>query len=139
MMNSLDSAIKLASSGLFAQAQRIQVVSENIANASSTGTTPGADPYQRKTISFEADLDQLGGASAVRVGEIGTDTSDFKLEYAPSHPAADANGYVKMPNVEMTTELADMREASRSYQANIQVIKQARDLVAMTINMLGAS
>jgi flagellar basal-body rod protein FlgC len=139
MTNALGSAIKISSSGLFSQAQRISVVSENIANASSASAAPGGDAYRRKTISFEASLDRLDGERGVRVAEVGVDTSDFKLEYAPSHPAADDKGFVKMPNVDMTIELADMREAARSYQANVQVIKQARELISMTINLLGGA
>lgn len=139
MTNALGSSISIASSGLFAQAQRISVVSENIANASSASSTPGGDAYRRKTISFESSLENVGAGAGVRVADQGIDLSPLKTEYAPSHPGADSQGFVKLPNVDMTIELADMREAARSYQANIQVIKQARELISMTINLLGGA
>ena len=114
----------------------MRVVSENLANAQSTGTTPGSDAYRRKTITFDNELDRVSGATMVRIAGIGTDRSDFRVEHNPSHPAADEAGYVKLPNVNMLVEMADMREASRSYEANLQVIKQAREMVSMTIDLL---
>ena len=138
MSNALGTSLSIASSGLVAQSRRIAVVSENVANASSTSKVPGGDAFRRKTIAFEAQVDDLDGPSAVSVAEIGTDQTPFRLEHNPSHPAADADGNVKLPNVDMSIELADMREAARTYQANVQVIKQARELISMTINMLGA-
>jgi flagellar basal-body rod protein FlgC len=137
--NALGSTIAISSTGLFAQAQRISVVSQNIANASSTSSTPGGDAFRRKMISFEVDPDRIGDGGGVRVAEQSVDTSPFRTEYAPSHPGADEQGFVKMPNVDMAIELADMREAARGYQANVQVIKQARELISMTINLLGGS
>lgn len=113
------------------------VIAENIANASSTSSAPGGDPYRRKTISFESQSERFGDTERLRVSEVGVDPSPFRLEHLPSHPAADERGYVKMPNVNMTIELADMREAARSYQSNVQAIKQAREMISMTINMLG--
>lgn len=107
-----------------------------MANVDSTGKTPGSNPYTRKTISFASELSEEFGAGLVRVDRIGLDKSPFRTEYAPGHPAADANGYVKQPNVNMLIELADMREANRSYEANLQMIKQARELISMTIDML---
>ncbi|MFT3732443.1 MAG: flagellar basal body rod protein FlgC [Hyphomicrobium sp.] len=136
MSDPLISATKAAANGLFAQSTRMRVVSENIANANSTGKTAGADPYQRKTIDFAAVTDEASGADLVQVQDISRDEAPFRTEYMPGHPAADAKGYVKMPNVDMLTELADMREASRSYSANTQVIKQVRDIVNMTIDLL---
>ena len=132
-------SIAIAASGLRAQAGRMRVLSENIANAETAGKTPGADPYQRKTISFDSVADEANGVELVEVGEIGRDASPFRTEYMPGHPAADAKGYVKLPNVDMLTELSDMREASRSYTANTQVIKQVRELVSMTIDLLRPS
>lgn len=114
----------------------MNVVSENLANAESTGATPGADPYRRKTITFENELDRVSGVTLVKVGNIGADRSAFRIEHDPGHPAADAAGFVKRPNVNMLVEMADMREANRSYQANLQVIRQARDMVSMTIDLL---
>jgi len=139
MSDPLISANKAAANGLFAQSTRMRVLSENIANAETTGKTAGADPYQRKTVSFESVTDGMDGVDMVQVDEINRDQAPFRTEYMPGHPAADANGYVKMPNVDMLTELADMREASRSYTANTQVIKQVREIVSMTIDLLRPS
>ena len=102
----------------------------------STGTTPGADPYRRKVVTFEQALDETTGADVVSVNLIIRDQKPFKTEYDPGHPAADATGYVKRPNVEMMIEMADMREASRSYEANLQMIKQARDMASMMVDLL---
>lgn len=129
-------SMKVAASGLEAQSRRMLVVSENLANASSTGKTPGAEPYTRKTVSFESALDDASGANLVQVDRVDTDKKPYRIEYDPSHPAADADGNVKLPNVDMLVELADMRESNRSYEANLQVIKQARSLVSMTIDLL---
>jgi len=135
-MDALTAALKVAASGLGAQSERLRVVSENLANAQSTGTSPGADPYRRKTISFVSELDRSSGASLVSVGAIDRDRSDFPVEFQPGNEAADAKGYVKMPNVNALIEMADMQEANRSYEANLQVIKQARDLISMTIDLM---
>jgi len=135
-MDSLTTALKVAASGLEAQSQRVRVVSENLANAQSTGNTPGAEPYQRKTITFAAALDRASGGSFAEVAEISRDKSAYPLEFHPGHEAADANGMVRMPNVNMLVEMADMREANRSYEANLQVVKQARDLISMTIDLM---
>ncbi|MCV0393746.1 MAG: flagellar basal body rod protein FlgC [Rhizobiaceae bacterium] len=135
-MDPLATALKVSASGLAAQSQRLRVVSENMANAQSTGNAPGAAPYQRKTISFEAALDRASGGSMVEVDRIGRDKSAFPVEYMPGHEAADENGYVRMPNVNVLIEMADAREANRSYEANLQVIRQARDLISMTIELL---
>ncbi|HXE00713.1 MAG TPA: flagellar basal body rod protein FlgC [Hyphomicrobium sp.] len=132
-------AANSASHGLFAQSTRMRVLSENIANADTTGKTPGSDPYRRKTISFRDmvdDGDTGDGVDMVGVDKIARDEAPFRTEYMPGHPAADDKGYVKMPNVDMLVELADMREASRAYTANTQVIKQVRELVSMTIDLL---
>ena len=136
MLDPLQLSTKIAASGLEAQSHRVRVVSENMANANSTGTTPGATPYTRKTISFASELDERLGVNLLRVDRIGYDDSPYKLELSPGHPAADERGYVKYPNVNMLVELADMREANRSYEANLQVMKQARELISMTIDML---
>lgn len=136
MSDPLQSALKIAASGLSAQSTRLRIVSENIANAQSTGKTPDADPYRRKTVSFRTELENSTGAEQVRVAEVGRDTSPFIEQYDPSHPAADARGYVRYPNVNMVVEMADMREANRSYEANLQVVRQARDLISMTIDLL---
>jgi flagellar basal-body rod protein FlgC len=136
MADPLLSSLKIASSGLQAQSTRMRIVSENIANAQTTGTTPGSDPYQRKMVSFQSELDRVSGAQMVSVDKVNRDDSPFLLESDPGNPAANADGYVKMPNVRMLVEMADMREANRSYEANIQVVKQAREIINMTIDLL---
>ncbi|CVI59640.1 flagellar basal body rod protein FlgC [Agrobacterium sp. TS43] len=138
-MDPLSAASKIAGSGLEVQSTRLRIVSENIANARSTGDTPGADPYRRKTITFGSELDRVSGVERVTVKKLGVDRGDFINEYDPGNPAADSNGMVKMPNVNILIEMADMREANRSYDANLQVIRQTRDLVASTIDLLKAS
>lgn len=126
----------LSGAGLEAQSYRLRVVSENIANARSTGRTPGAEPYQRKTIVFGAELDRDLGAMTVRIKTTDLDDSPFVLEHDPSHPAADPDGNVKLPNVNLLTEMADMREANLSYEANRQMMKRARSMISMTIDLL---
>jgi flagellar basal-body rod protein FlgC len=136
MIDPLQASLRIAGSGLEAQSTRLRVVSENMANAESTGSTPGADPFSRKTITFESEMDRAAGTQLVHVKTIGTDTTPFRLEHDPGNPAADKDGMVKLPNVNMLVEMADMREANRSYEANLQVVKQTRDLVSMTIDLL---
>ncbi|MCO5733000.1 flagellar basal body rod protein FlgC [Rhizobium sp. SSA_523] len=138
-MDPLSSSLKIAGSGMEAQATRLRIVSENIANARSTGDTPGADPYRRKTITFGAELDKASGADLVGVKKLGEDKSKFVEEYDPGNPAADDRGMVKMPNVNMLIEMADLREANRNYEANIQTIKQTRELISATLDLLKAS
>ncbi|SFO11824.1 flagellar basal-body rod protein FlgC [Mesorhizobium sp. NFR06] len=135
-MDALTAALKVAASGLGAQSERLRVVSENLANAQSTGNTPGADPYRRKTITFQSEVDRATGGSLVEVSSIARDPSDFPIEFQPGNEAANDKGYVKMPNVNTLVEMADMSEANRSYEANLQVIKQARDLISMTIDLM---
>ena len=136
MLDPLQTSLRIAASGLQAQSMRLRVVSENIANAQSTGPSAGADPYSRKTVSFESEVDRASGANLVQVKSIGVDQAPFKLERDPGNPAADANGMVKMPNVDMLVELADMREANRSYEANLQVAKQSADMLSMTVALM---
>lgn len=136
MGDALISAMKISASGLEAQSMRLRVISENLANAQSTGATPGSDPFRRKTITFGAELDKLSGAELVAVKGVQVDDSPFKLEFDPGNPAADPAGYVKMPNVNLILEMADMREATRSYESNLQVIKQSREMISMTIDLL---
>lgn len=138
-MDPLVASMKVAASGLEAQSTRIRIVSENLANARSTGDTPGADPFRRKTVTFASELDRASGASTVEVERLGFDEGEFSTEYDPGNPAADAKGFVKMPNVNVLVEMADMREANRSYEANLQSIKQSRDLISATIDLLRAS
>ena len=133
-MDPLVAAIKLASSGLHAQSTRARVATENIANAQSTGKTPGSDPYQRKSISFEAEIGAAG--AGVRVDQISESEGAFQLRYDPANPAADARGQVKYPDVDMLVEMADLKEALRSYEANLEIAKRADALVNETIDLL---
>lgn len=139
MIDPLQASMRIAGSGLTANSTRLRVVSENIANARSTGATPGADPYRRKTVTFENALDNASGVSTVQVGSIGNDLTPFTSELDPGNPAADAKGFVKLPNINLIMEMADMRESNRAYEANLQVVKETRDLVAMTIDLLKGS
>ena len=132
----LQASLRIAASGLQAQSTRLRIVSENVANAQSTGPTAGAEPYARRTVSFESALDRASGANLVEVKSVGVDRTPFKLERDPGNPAADAKGMVKMPNVDVLVELADMREANRTYEANLQVAKQSSDLLSQTVNLL---
>jgi len=138
-MDPLVASMKVAASGLEAQSTRIRIVSENLANARSTGDTPGADPFRRKTVTFAAELDRATGGSLVEVERLGFDEGEFTTEFDPGNPAANEQGIVKMPNVNVMIEMADMREANRSYEANLQSIKQSRDLISATIDLLRAS
>ena len=136
-MSDILSAISISASGMKAQGARIRVIAENVANANTTGTTPGADPYQRQTISFKNELDRQAGLRLVEVDSIGRDTeASFGLEYMPDHPAANADGYVKTPNVNTMLEMMDIREAQRSYEANLGLIEQSRSMISRTIDLL---
>jgi flagellar basal-body rod protein FlgC len=138
-MDALEASMKISGSGLQAQSSRLRVVAENMANARSTGASAGANPYVRKTVTFANELDRATGADLVRVSAVGVDRSPFRIEHDPGNPAADANGNVKFPNVNILTEVADMREANRAYEANLQVMKQTRDLLSMTVDLLKGS
>jgi len=132
----LSASLSIAGAGLRAQGARLRVVSENVANADSTATTAGGDPYRRKTISFASTFDRALGADLVKVNKIGLDRADFQLVHDPSHPAADANGYVKRPNVQPLLEMSDMREAGRSFEAGVNVIEQTRSMMNRVIELL---
>lgn len=136
MMDGLSASLGIAASGLEAQSTRLRILSENLANANSTGGTAGSDPYRRKLISFENALNDETGVETVRVADIRGSRVPFPSEFDPTSPAADDQGYVKKPNVNPLVEMADMREANRAYEANLQVMKQARELVSMTIDLL---
>lgn len=136
MIDPLQAALDVSGSGLQAQSRRVLVATENLANLNSTGATPGANPYTRKLITFEPDFDRELGASKVKAGDVIFDRTPYPLQKDPGNPAADGAGYVKFPNVDMLVEMADIREANRSYQANLQVVKQARALITMTIDIL---
>ena len=131
-------SIGIAASGLRAQAGRMRIISENIANADSTGQSPGADPYQRKVATFSSQLDRALDSNVVSLGKVQPDRSDFKIRYEPGHPAADANGYVKYPNVNSLVELTDMRDAQRSYEANLNIVTATRRMIERTLDILKA-
>ena len=128
----------IAASGLRAQAGRMRIISENIANADSTPSAPGANPYRRKVPVFTSEFDRTLDARMVELGKVRTDNSEFRLKYEPGHPAADSNGNVKYPNVNPLVEMTDMREAQRSYEANVNVISATRRMIQRTIDILKA-
>jgi flagellar basal-body rod protein FlgC len=131
-------SIAVAASGLKAQAGRMRIISENIANADSVSATAGGDPYRRKIPTFTSEVDRALDARVVGLGRIRTDTSAFASKHMPGHPAADANGYVKFPNVNTLVEMTDMREAQRSYEANVNVIGATRRMIQRTLEILKA-
>ena len=131
-------SIMIAASGLRAQSGRMRVISENIANADSTARTPGGDPYRRQIPSFKSHFDRALEARTVEMGRILPDKSDFRTRYEPGHPAADENGYVKLPNVNSLVEMTDLQQAQRSYQANLNVVTATRTMVTKTIEILKA-
>ncbi len=132
----LDRALRISAAGMQAQSTRLRVVAENLANRDSTGETPGADPYRRKTVTFANRLDRALGAETVRVARVGTQPGAFPERYDPSHPAADARGYVRQPNVDSLVEMMDMREAQRSYAANLSVLETTRGMLMRAIEAL---
>lgn len=138
-MDILSSTLRVANSGLHAQSMRIRVAAENLANAHSTAVAAGEEPYRRKTVSFAETVERESGASMVEVTRIARDPSSFGIEFDPSNPDADSDGNVLKPNVNPIIEMADMREANRTYEANLQVIKQTRDLISMTIDLMRTS
>ena len=126
----------VAASGMRAQSDRMRVIAENIANANSTSPTPGGDPYRRKIATFQSEMDKTIDARVVALGPVRTDSSAFEVRYEPGHPAAYANGNVKYPNVNPLIEMTDMREAQRSYEANINVITASRTMIERTLDIL---
>lgn len=128
--------LRISAAGMQTQGTRLRVVAENIANADSLPTKPGDLPYRRKTVTFKNVLDRTTGAELVEVDRIGVDRSDLPRRYEPGHPAADAGGYVLTPNVNSLIEMSDMREAERSYEANLNVIKASKAMLNETIDVL---
>jgi flagellar basal-body rod protein FlgC len=119
-----------------AETDRMRVVAENLANADTISDKPGGEPYRRKLVTFKNALDRVLGANLVKVNNVVTDKSDFDKKYDPGNPAADANGYVLTPNVKPLVELMDMREAQRSYEANLSVVDASRTMLLRTIDLL---
>lgn len=128
-------SLKLSQSAINAQGERFKVASENIANEFSTGIDSKSDPYRRKTISFQAVLDNNLGSEVVKTTR-GLDDSDFKMVYDPSHPAADAEGYKKLPNIDINIEKRDAMEASRSIEANIATIESVKSMISKTLSII---
>lgn len=128
--------LRISAAGMRSQGTRLRVIAENVANADSLPTAPGDQPYRRKTVTFKSALDRTTGVELVEVDRIGTDASAFPRRYQPGHPAADAGGYVLTPNVSTLIEMSDMREAERSYEANLNVIKSSKTMLNETIDIL---
>ena len=128
--------LDVSSAGLKAQSDRMRVIAENLANASSAASVPGGEPYRRKIVTFKNVLDREIGVENVQVDEIKGDQRPFNRRYDPGHPGADKNGYVMMPNVNSLIEMADMREAQRGYEANLSMISMAKEMLRRTIDLL---
>ena len=135
-MADLTNSMHISAAGLKAQGERLRVISENIANAGSTALTPDQDPYRRKLVTFGNELNRELGTNLVKVRDITRDQTEFGQRYQPGHPAADTNGYVKTSNVNTLVEMTDMREAQRSYEANLKVLQAARGMLQRTIDLL---
>ncbi len=136
MIDPLGASLIAASSGLETQSQRMRIISQNLANANSTGKTPGADPYARKTVTFAEVVDLETGARQAKVSQFGVDKAPFRVEFRPDHPAADQNGYVKFSNVNPIVEVADMQDTVRIYEADLQVIKQTKQMFSMLAELI---
>jgi flagellar basal-body rod protein FlgC len=132
----LDKSLSIAFAGMSAQGKRLRVVAENLANAESTSQTPGGEPYRRKVVSFREAFDRAQGVPTVTVSRIGPAGGPFGKRYDPGNPGADADGYVLTPDVNPLVELMDMRDAQRSYQANLNVIDAAKSMLSRTIDLL---
>ena len=135
-MPDLKTSMHIAASGMKVQTERLRIIAQNIANAESTGTTPGAEPYQRKTITFQNVLDRELGHEVVKVTQVGRDETPFPMEYNPGHPAANADGYVLKPNVQTLIETQDMKQAQRSYEANISTIEITKRMLSRTLELM---
>ena len=136
-MSELFSAMSISAHGMRAQSERVRVISENMANASTAAPTPEEDPYTRQFITFKNEMDRTLGENVVQVDKIDQDhKKPFPVKYMPDHPGADENGYVKLPNVDPLIEAMDMQEAQRSYEANLGMIEQSRNMILQTIDLL---
>ena len=132
----LATSMIVAASGMRAQSSRMRTIAENLANANSTSTTAGGDPYRRKVASMTSQFDRELGATVVKTEEPARDMSDFRTEYEPGNPAADKHGYVKMPNVNTLVEIMDMREAQNSYEADLNALDAAKGMMSRTVDLL---
>jgi flagellar basal-body rod protein FlgC len=132
----ITNALNISAAGMDAQNTRLQVIAENIANADTTGTTPGSAPYQRQTVTFSDQMDQATGMPLVEASQIGTDPTPDPSKYDPGNPAANAQGYVKEPNVNAMVEIMDMQQAERSYSANLAVLQTSHTMLSRTLALL---
>jgi flagellar basal-body rod protein FlgC len=131
------SALDVSASGMKAQGDRLRAIAQNIANADTAANTPNSDPYRRKTVLFKNELDRATGVQKVHVEKVIEDKSnDFRLKFMPDHPGADANGYIRLPKINTLIEMTDMREAQRSYEANLGMVKIARSMLGQTVDLL---
>jgi len=135
-MTDFMSSLKIAATGLHAQSARMRVIAENIANADSAGKSPEEDPYRRRIPTFEAVMNKETGGKGVQIGRVAMDMTEFESRFEPGHPAADANGYVRYPNVNPLIEAMDMRQAQRTYEANLNIISVTRQMLGSTIDIL---
>ena len=135
-MSDFFSSLRIAATGLHAQTARMRIIAENIANADSAGKSPGEEPYRRRIPTFEAVMDKEVGGKVVEIGRLAYDMSDFQSRYEPGHPAADEHGYVRYPNVNSLIEAMDMREAQRTYEANLNMITTTRQMMGSTLDIL---
>ena len=135
-MNDFLSSLQIAASGLHAQTARMRVIAENLANVDSAGKTPEEDPYRRRIPTFKAVFDDEVGGTGVEIGRLLYDKTDFQSRFEPGHPAADEHGYVRYPNVDPMIEAMDMREAQRTYEANLNVITVSRQMLGRTLDIL---
>lgn len=136
MPNNLSVSSDIAVSGMKAQSERLKVIAQNMANADSVSTTPGGEPYRRQVVSFQNYVDNSTGAQMVRANKIMPDNSPFDKKYEPGNPGADANGYVLLPNVNPLIEMMDMKEAQRAYDANMNMMKTAREMNSAALDIL---
>jgi len=133
---SLESALDTSASGMRSQSERMKIVTENIANADTIGINPNDDPYRRKTIYFQEVKDPYSQTKLVTVRKVARDNSDFKLAYQPNHPAANADGYIKTPNVDKNLEAMDLKESQRSYEANVSAIENTKQIMERTLDLM---
>ena len=136
MAGSLSVSADIAVSGMKAQAERLRVISENMANADSVGMREGEEPYRRQVATFKEYVDKETGAKMVKVDKVINDESEFPLKYNPNHPSANDQGYVAMPNVNPLIEMMDLKEAQRSYDANLSMMQTARDMNSKVLDLL---
>ena len=126
----------IAASGMRAQSSRMRTIAENIANANSTSPIKGADPYRRKIATVKSEFDRDLNATLVASGKPIQDMSQFRQQYDPGNPIADKQGYVKLPNVDSLVEVMDMRDAQRSYEADLTVLDASKTMMVHTIDLL---